>query len=143
MAVRDDHIRAIVASARYSDSRAEAWLVECLIERRNKIGRAYFRKVLPIDRFAMRDGQLVFEDLSATAGFGSAGPFAVEWLQLDNNSGSTTPIAGAKSATLPSQGGPYRVARITSQTRPNQSVDVTLRFDGDAAPAVVGVDRRW
>src|SRR6185436_16341487 len=54
VAIRNEEIRAVVGSARYSDSAAAAWLSECLIERRDKIGRAIFKKVLPLDRFAIR-----------------------------------------------------------------------------------------
>ena len=37
----------------------------------------------------------------------------------------------------------YRVARISSSTRPKQLVDVTVTMDGVKPPAVVGIDRRW
>jgi hypothetical protein len=140
-AIRDEEIRAIVRSANYSDRAAESWLEECLIARRDKIGRAYFKKVLPLDRFAIRDRQLVFEDLSEKAGFGSAGPYAVQWLQLDNDTGATTPIAGATTFALPAGGGTHRVARITSTARPGQVIDVTVR--SASMPYVVGIDRRW
>jgi hypothetical protein len=143
LAIRDDQIHAIVESARYSDPKAAAWLVECLIQRRDKIGRAYFRKVLPIDKFEIRGGEMAFEDLSEKAGFGAAGPYAVAWLQLDNSSGATAPIEGAPGFTIPAAAGPYFVARITSAARPNQAVDVTLRRDSNSLPAVIGVERRW
>ncbi len=143
MAIKDEEIRAIVDSARYSDRKAADWLVECLIQRRDKIGRTYFRKVLPLDRFEIRNGALHYQDLSETAGFGAAGPYAIQWHQLDNASGSTRPIEAATSSTLPSSGGTYRVARITSSARPRQAVDVTVRVEGNLAPAIVGVDRQW
>lgn len=142
MAIRDEEIRAIVQSASYSDHRAEAWLIECLVQRRDRIGRAVFQKLLPLDRFAVRDGSLVFDDLSEKAGFGSAGPYAVQWLQLQNESGATTAIDGAATLTVPEAGGAYRIARITSASRPRQQVDVTLHVDG-TSPAVVGIERRW
>jgi hypothetical protein len=143
MAIRDDEIRAIVESALYSDPRSAAWIVECLIQRRNKIGRAYFRKVLPIDKFEVRDGQLVFEDLSDKAGFGAAGPYAIQWLRLDNTTGLTTPMNAAPGPAVPPQAAGYVVARIRSATRPAQLVDVTMRFDNRPSPLVIGIDRRW
>jgi hypothetical protein len=142
MAFRDDEIRAIVRSARYSDPKAGEWLIECLQQRRNKIGRAYYKKVLPIDRFEVRNRELHFTDLAEKADLGSAGPYTIEWLQLDNTTGAVKPIAGAKGPALPSQGGGYQVARISSGSRPKQTVDVTLRMEG-ASPAVVAIDRRW
>ncbi|MBI1895612.1 MAG: hypothetical protein HYS04_03605 [Acidobacteria bacterium] len=142
LALRDDEIRAIVQSARYSDARAEAWLVECLVQRRDKIGRAYFKKVLPLDRFEIREGKLAFEDLSEKAGLGAAGPYAVQWLQLDNATASTIPIEGATSFAVPARGGAYKVARISSSRRANQVVDVSVRREG-GSPTVVGIERRW
>jgi hypothetical protein len=142
LAFRDEELRAIVHSARYSNPKAEAWLLECLIQRRDKIGRAIFAKVLPIDKFEIRGGRIGFEDLSEKAHLGGAGPYSIQWLVLDNETGATTPIEGADGPVLPPQGGAYKVARITSAARARQLVDVTLRFDG-AAPAIVGIDRKW
>jgi hypothetical protein len=141
LAFRDAEIRAIVRSAQYTDRKAEEWIAECLIQRRDKVGRAFYAKVLPIDRFTIRGGRLEFADLSEEAGFGGAGPYTIEWLRLNNESGAAAPIAGASGAGLPGDGGPYRVARITSGARPKQSVDVTVRVQG--AAEVVGVERRW
>ena len=44
---------------------------------------------------------------------------------------------------VPKEGGAYRLARITSETRPNQSAEITVRIDGDEQIYVVGVDRKW
>lgn len=141
MALHDDEIRAIVKSADYSDPGAEAWISKCLIERRNKIGRAYFQKLLPIDKFEVHEGELTFEDLSQTAGFGSAGPYTITWYRLDNVSGLKFPIREATGPALPGSGGPYRVARINSARRPGQTVEVTVRVIDHIPPAVVGVAR--
>ena len=47
MAFSDDAIHAILSTAQYSDPRTAEWVVKCLIERRTKIGRAFFEDVLP------------------------------------------------------------------------------------------------
>lgn len=120
IAFTDTQIEAIVQSAEYSDLAAERWLTRCLIERRDKIGRAYLAKVLPIDRFSYAEGKLLFEDLSEKAGYGGVGPFEVRW--------------------LPDEAG-YRTARLTASARPKQWIEVTVRL-GDH-PQVVGVERRW
>jgi hypothetical protein len=143
LAIRDDEIRAIVKSARYSDPRAEAWIVECLTRRRDKIGRAYFKKVLPLDRFERRFGRLVFEDLGDKAGISGVGPYTVQWLQLDNATGSTIAIEGATTFTVPAHGGAYLVARIASRSRPGQTIDVALRNNGNSGTQLVGIERRW
>lgn len=120
MAFSDQNISAIVRSAGYTSRDAQEWVIRCLIERRDKIGRAYFAKVLPIDRFAYDGKQIHFEDLAESAGFGGAGPYDVRW--LDGESG-------------------YRVANITSQSRPGQQVQVTVRTN--KSPAIVAIERTW
>ena len=54
MAFTDEDIRAIVSTGQYSDPAAADWLARCLIERRNRIGRAYLGRVLPLDNSESR-----------------------------------------------------------------------------------------
>jgi len=132
----DDDIRAIVSTGRISDPKQENYLIACLIERRDKIGRAFFRKVLPIDRFEIRAGELTFTDLSARHGFGPAGPFNIEWHEFNN----TTATAGPATTTgprVPTQPGIW-LARITNPASPSKAVLVYIRNS-----SIVGVDRTW
>ena len=48
MAFSDDLIRAIVKTGEYSDPAAEKYLGDVLIQRRDKIGRAYLAKINPV-----------------------------------------------------------------------------------------------
>ena len=57
-------IRAIVRVAQYSNPSAERWIADSLIERRDRIGRAYFATVLPLDDIAVRGAELTFVDLA-------------------------------------------------------------------------------
>ena len=84
MAFRDEEIRAIVQTGEYSDPRAEDWIVKSLIERRNKIGRTYFARVLPLDGFAVCGDELTFADLSVKYGFAPKRGYSVEWANFDN-----------------------------------------------------------
>ena len=72
MAFRDDDLEALVKSGRLSDPEAERYLLQTLIERRDKIGRHWFGKVNPLDRFETRqtdDGlEFTFEDLAVKYG---------------------------------------------------------------------------
>ena len=43
VAFTDEDIRAIVQVAQYSDPKAERWIADCLIDRRDRIGRDVFR----------------------------------------------------------------------------------------------------
>jgi len=63
MSFTDAHIRAIVETAQYTDPAATQYTAKTLIERRDKIGRYYFSKVNPVDRFELITGQDGFEDL--------------------------------------------------------------------------------
>ncbi|MCI0627668.1 MAG: hypothetical protein L0387_39460 [Acidobacteria bacterium] len=143
MSLGNEQIRAIVESGQYSNPKAAEWLAQCLIERRDKIGRAFYKKVLPIDKFEIRDNQLVFEDLSEKADFGAAGPYTIQWFQFDSATGATTPMSAATGSLLPAQSGPYIVARIESRSRPNQRVDVTVRSGIRSLATIAAVDRRW
>lgn len=65
----DEQIRTAVAHGRYSDPEAEAYLTRTLIQRRDIIGRYWFNRVTPLDRFKLKqnsDGsqELCFDDLA-------------------------------------------------------------------------------
>lgn len=72
IAFSDAEIQAIVAEAQMSDPAAAAYLTRILIERRDKIGRYWFARMNPLDKFALtrvEDGlRLIFHDLAVDAG---------------------------------------------------------------------------
>lgn len=141
--LRDDEIRAIVGSARYTDRKAAEWIVKCLIERRDKIGRAAFAKVLPIDRFVLQNGRLEWVDLAREYGFGAAPQIRVRWAAFDNERETSEDIPGEKSARLPQmRRDGYWLAILESPERPRQSVRVYVR-KRDALVQIVGIDRTW
>ncbi len=69
MQFTDEEIRAMVGTGQFSDPKAVEYMTRTLIERRDKIGRAFFEEVLPLDRFRIQHGQLEFEDLAVNYGF--------------------------------------------------------------------------
>jgi hypothetical protein len=113
MAFTDEDIKAIVKTGEYSDHRAEDWVVRCLMERRNKIVRTYLTRVLPLDRFAVRDGRLVFEDLGSTV-FGTERDYSVEWSAFDNMTGNLRQLR-ATSFNVPAADSRYVVTRISDR----------------------------
>lgn len=133
MALRDEEIRAIVETGQYSDRRATDWVTKCLIERRDKVGKIFFAKVLPLDKFRLVDGALAWEDLS-----GSSEAVSVQWHSFDNESEKRTLITGATSAKVPAASG-FLCAELSRAARPSQKVFVYLRPDG----RLVGVEREW
>jgi len=68
----DAQIAAAVDAARYEDPRTRAWLVQCLIARRDAIARHWFGKVAPLDFFEVKDGALGFHDLAVDLGLAGA-----------------------------------------------------------------------
>ncbi|MFB3778161.1 MAG: hypothetical protein ACE141_11135 [Bryobacteraceae bacterium] len=142
-ALRDDQIRAIVETAEYSDRRAADWITHCLIERRDKIARAAFSKVLPVDRFELAGGRLSFVDLASLYGVGPPLEIQVQWSSFDNEWETSVPLAGESSLNLPRMAGDgYWLATLTSHRRAGQTVRVYVRKRGQRLD-LAGVERTW
>ena len=144
MAFTDEEIAAIVKTGQYSDPGAEQWITRCLIERRDKIGRAFLERVLPLDKFAVRGGRLEFEDLGLKHQLVAARQYSVQWSVFDNERETKTTISEAASLIVPEgevgEGG-YLAADI-HRGDPQKSLTVyLLRKPGDWQ--VVGIERRW
>jgi hypothetical protein len=144
MAFTDEQIAAIVGTGEYSDPAAADWVTRCLIERRDKIGKAYFEKVLPLDQFTLEQGRLRFEDLSARLDIGRK-TYRVQWSLVDNRTGRRSALPFEDSFEAPHMdarpGTRYLVAEIIGQ-RPNQFVSVYLRAR-EGRLEIVGIERTW
>ena len=146
MAFSDAAITAIVKEAKFTDKYAEELLTDYLIKRRDKIGEAYFAKVLPLDEFKVSEGQLHFEDLQIKYGLVDDRSYKVEWSSFDNSSEKHSPIAGATGPRLPDSAssaasGSFIAAKIRAEDE-NKTVLVYLRKDGSDFK-VVGIERTW
>jgi hypothetical protein len=137
VAFTDEAIRAIVATAKYTDPKAADWVARCIIERREKIGAAFLEDVLPLDNIAVRDGRLVFDDLAVKHGYAEKRPYTIQWSAFDNMANRKSPIPGATGPDVPRGVSQYLVADIQADN-PRKTVTVYLRQDG-----VVGIDRTW
>jgi hypothetical protein len=147
MSFNDDDIRAIVETGEYSDPRAVDYITATLAERRDKIGRAYFSKVLPLDRFRVQNGALQFEDLAVSYGFRPAVEYKIQWFRFDNIQRRQDPLPGRTSAQLPveaAQAAPdtYFSAVIDPADNSSRSVTVYIRKN-QAGYSVVGIERKW
>lgn len=148
MAFSDQDIRTLVATGQLTDKKAEAYLVTCLIKRRDKIGQVYFAKVLPLANFRVENGQLRWDNLAqnlappkGNSAFRLEG-LQVAWFGYDNASGQRLAPLGSgpamSAATLPAVDG-YAVALLTANSRgPKQTVEVYLRQG-----QVVGLRYNW
>lgn len=145
MAFSDADIRAIVGAGEYGDPKAAEWLVKCLIERRNRIGRVFLNDVLPLENLRFQNGKLEFDDLAVQFGFHAPRAYTFQWFRFDNASGRETDLPQARTPDLPRElaslpAGSYFGARIRSGERK----EVTVYFRA-AQPAteVVGIDRQY
>lgn len=154
MALSDDLIRAAVRAGQLTDENAEKFLGDALIERRNKIGRAFLTAVNPVvDPALTENGVLTFQNAAVQHEFAPApSGYKVTWHQFDNNTGQTRRL-GETDATseqakapeaLPSGRGTY-VRVDVSATAPNYaswSSPVHAYFRrGDSGWTLVGFDR--
>jgi hypothetical protein len=147
MAFTDEQIRAVVKTAQYSDPKAEQYIADTLIARRDKIGNVFLDRVLPLDRFAVENGELVFRDLAQNDNREKNGQLQVAWSHFDNQSQAKTPIASAAGFRLPSEAlagskTSYVAADIRRGDNKKKAITVYLRIEGGSAE-VVGVDRTW
>ena len=146
MAFTDEHIRAAVEQARYSDPEDTAALTEYLIARRDKVGEVYFAQVLPLDEFRLSDGQLEFEDLAVKYGLVPNRVYTVEWSRFNNESDTLDRMAEGTSLSIPDEAraaslGSHFAATIRGESE-NQSVTIYLRTER-GGHRIVGVERTW
>lgn len=159
MRFTDEEIRAMVQTGQYSNPKAADYIAKTLSARRDRIGRTYFEKVLPLDHFRVRGGELQFENLAVTYGFVQPRGYDVKWHSFDNRTETMTAIRDAAgpafasgngptpakpphsqvlSARLPDAAAEYLAAEITTQGS-GKKITVYVRNRSQ----VVGVERTW
>jgi len=154
MAFSDDMIRAIVATGRLSEPGAEQYLVDVLIKRRDKIGRAYLPAVNPIVDPALDGaGQLTFGNAAVQYRFAEAPEsYTAKWSTFDNHTGASTAIAETTSreariqapSGLPTAAGAFVRVEISaaSAAHPSWAQPVVVHFKrAGAGWKLVGLER--
>ncbi|HYO80565.1 MAG TPA: hypothetical protein VES20_04120, partial [Bryobacteraceae bacterium] len=141
MAFTDEHVRAVVASGQYSDPAAAEWVTKCLIERRDKIGRAYLASVLALDRFSVEKGELRYADLAVIHKVSGPSDYSVAWSEFDNATDSAKALPGFQGLQIPRVKAEYVRATIRGGDD-RRSIDVYIRNPA-AQAEVVGVERHW
>jgi hypothetical protein len=147
MAFTDADIRALVEAGQYSDPAAADYLSKVLIERRDKIGRAYFQKVLALDNVHVTGSELRFDDLLVKHGFSAPREYAISWSRFNNEDDIHENLTAENTFRLPREwdnaaAGSYYAAMIRAKSDETKTVRVYLRKrDGEAQ--VVGIERAW
>jgi len=148
-------IRAIVHAGQFSDSAAEQYLTAMLMQRRDKIARAYLTAVNPlVDPALSADGQLTFTNAATGAG-PTAAParYVAQWSRFDNATNATSPLGESDStsasikapAPLPGEAGAFVQIDVRGDGggRSEWQQPVRLHFRRAADGWVlVGLDRR-
>jgi hypothetical protein len=135
MGFTEEEIRAIVKTGQFTDPDAEDYMVATLVERRNKIGRAWLTRVSSFDDFQWTPaGRLQFKHLASYYDIARRPEPQISWFSFDNATGAWQPIGEA--AALEHEG--YVVAVIASA---EGRVEVFSRIH-DRNPQIVGVERQ-
>jgi hypothetical protein len=140
MAISDDAIRAAVKAARLSDSRAEQFLAQALIERRDKIGGAWLTKVNPVVEPAIApDGTLTFRNAAVQYGFALApARYVTVWHRFDNETGETERVGqseGTAEKVAAPAGALTRTAPETTKPRGGAFIRVDISASGASHPS--------
>ena len=156
MAFSDEDIRAVVRTGGLTNPEAEQYLIQTLIERRDKIGRYYFSQVLALDRFRVNENGVAFAHLPAQLNAGAQPKeYALSWFRFDNAKNEKMFVGNAVPATgstfqIPSEllrdGTPYFGVEIRDAEKraPNAGEAKVTLFMRNLAPAfLVGIDRTW
>ena len=133
MAFSDEMIRAAVRAGGFSDPAAEKYLGDVLLERRDKIGKAFLPAVNPLVDFALDDaGVLTFDNAAVRAGVAEAprAGYQASWFAFDNATGQARPIGETgrspalrfqAPAGLPGETGAYVKVQVSAIDPPDPS----------------------
>jgi hypothetical protein len=101
MAFTDEAIRAAVATAQFSDTRASRLLETVLMKRRDRIGRTYLPRLNPIVEPALEAaGTLTFRNAAVDHAVATAPQrYHAQWFRFDNADGTSHPLGESTAAT--------------------------------------------
>jgi hypothetical protein len=113
VAFTPDELRAAIAAGRYRPEAAEH-LFQVLWKRRERIARAFFSDVAPLDRFQLVGDQLCFEDLWITAGLGGDAETRYEARERADGRETLRTVDAARCVSLPLSEG-YRIVSLRAR----------------------------
>jgi hypothetical protein len=144
MRFTEEDIRTLVETGQFTDRRAVDELTKILLQRRDRIGAAFFGRVLPLDEFRLRQESLEFNDLEVKFGFVAQREYRFQWFRFDNRTGRRSPVSGGTGRALPAEltGDAYFGVRIEALQAGRQPGEVTVYFRNAGGNFMtVGIDR--
>jgi hypothetical protein len=128
-AFSDELIRAAVKAGQFSDPKAEKYLGDVLIKRRDKILALYLTAINPIVNPRLDASGLTFENAAIAAGVAKGQPtYRASWMLFDNATGDTKPLSTTESQTT------TMAAPAGLPTAPGSYVQVDISADLAAFP---------
>ena len=90
----DGAIRTIVGQARFSDAVASEYIIDTLIQRRDKVATHWLNQINPVENFLLSpDGRLTFENTAVLAGVEShPDHYVIAWYRTDNVTRAHVPV---------------------------------------------------
>jgi hypothetical protein len=150
----DDAVRGIVASARFTDPAATAYMTETILARKAKVLMAWLNAANPVINFAMdADGRMTFQNAAEEVGVAKAPErYTVQWSRFDNASSTHTPAGAEQTVTTGGAQAPRDllsndfVAATVRAFHPDHAgwqhpVIVYFRRAPDATWTLIGIER--
>jgi hypothetical protein len=136
MAFRNEQIRAIIEEGKFQDPHVVDYITKTLESRRDAIGRAWFKPVLPLEGFRIANDRLAFDDLAVQYGFSAPGNYQFSWFVWHNDAEKKEDVSAPGNSGLPDTfkslaAGSYIGCRIALDHADKRSVTIYFRRDGD------------
>jgi len=158
MSFSDEDIRAIVETGQFSNPSAEKYVAEVLMERRDKIGRYWFSRINPIDKFEVGTAGdnilLRFTDLGVKGDLYEAGETYYEYSvkvfegnTLVREQQAQTPRISIDRQAISGQSanGPvvleYEIKTRRKKNKTAEKSTFVYVYPGPEAPRIVGIAR--
>jgi hypothetical protein len=140
----DDAIATVVKKANYSDPRATEYLTKTLIQRRDKVVRAWITGVNPLVEFVAADDAEVRFQNAAVDARAAAPPssYTIQFARFDNTTGTSTTFGSTITVHEPRLSMPAEARAL----RPGEYLELRVQttsqdFPGWQAPVVVHLRR--
>ena len=131
------HIEAVVAEGKFSDG-ASKYLVDTLVKRRDKIGRAWLNSVTPLDWFRVEAGEVCFTDLAVHYGVRQSS--SIEVLSAENDHAIDLIVLRADGSGCYAVGNKdYTVLRL--RVRHHDAPPMQVHVRAGPNPQVLGIVR--